>query len=147
MDLGQMMRIWPAQCRGCTRVWGRVHARSAWFCDVTRGRAKIWWSRGIIGICLRYPALSNTHLTQESPPCFIILSLSDYLTFAHTNTHTHTDTHTHTHSLIQSVIVNPAVCWDKNVLYMANNHVTRVLMSYLSVFWVLMLSLPLFGDT
>lgn len=125
MDLGQMTRIWSAGSCGCVCVWAHMYMWSARFCDVISSRAKIWWSRGIISICLRYPALSNTYLTHESPPCFITLSLSDSLAF------------THTHTIIHSVIVNPAVCWFRDVLYMADNHLTKFLLSYLSVFFCL----------
>ena len=46
----------------------------------------------------------------------------------------HSHTHTLTLSLIHAVIVNPAVCWYRDVLYMADDHVAEVVMSFLSLF-------------
>lgn len=56
-------------------IWANVQVWRPRVGVVISMRAKIWWPRGIISICLRYPALSNTHLTQESLPCFTTLSL------------------------------------------------------------------------
>lgn len=102
MDLGQMVRIWSSQCRGCAFVCvcelsRRLLVEHMIFCDVISSSAKIWWSLGIIGFCFRYPALSNIYLTQESLLCFTIPSLSDSLAFTRTHTLTHSLTNPFSH--------------------------------------------------